>query len=201
MAKKTKREKNKKINNAANINPVTLDDIKNADNLSNNINDSDINGISGVKKNAGVTANPYKIGDIVLALAGRDGDRLFAVVGIVDKDYVLIANGRSRRIDSPKKKKIKHIKLLKESNEAGNSFAEKVEKSKSGRITNANLRSIITDYAVQAQITAENAETQKNQENPESQISQVSQAGQEKQYGETIKDVANNSNKSTELII
>ena len=59
----------------------------------------------------------YKAGDIVLSLAGRDGERLFAVTALdgEDENYVLIADGRLRRADKPKRKKIKHIKLIKES--------------------------------------------------------------------------------------
>ena len=55
-----------------------------------------------------------KAGDIVLALAGRDEGRKFAVVAVADENYVLIADGKSRRADKPKKKKIKHLKLVKE---------------------------------------------------------------------------------------
>jgi len=145
-AKKTKKNKNKKLDNNTNIVPEAGNNVNNTNNSIN----IDINNIV-------IEGNPYKIGDIILALSGRDEDRLFAVVGILDKDYVLIANGRSRRVDSPKKKKIKHIKLLKES---GSNFAEKAEKSKSGRLTNLILRNVINDY-VQRQI----AESQKSQEN------------------------------------
>jgi ribosomal protein L14E/L6E/L27E len=58
----------------------------------------------------------YKVGDIALAIAGRGKGRLFAVIAIEDDDenYVLIADGRSRRADKPKRKKIKHLKLIKE---------------------------------------------------------------------------------------
>jgi len=59
-------------------------------------------------------SDKYKAGDIVLALAGRDEGRIFAVLEILDENYVLIADGRSRRVDKPKRKKIKHLKLIKE---------------------------------------------------------------------------------------
>ena len=57
----------------------------------------------------------YTIGDIVISLAGRDAKKLFAVVGIMDENYVYISDGKSRKIASPKKKKIKHIKPVKKS--------------------------------------------------------------------------------------
>ena len=56
----------------------------------------------------------YKPGDIVLALAGRDKGRLFAVIGVDGDDYVLIADGKSRRADKPKRKKVKHLRLERE---------------------------------------------------------------------------------------
>jgi len=50
-----------------------------------------------------------EIGRVVLAKAGRDKGKLFMIVGKVDDEYVLIANGTNRSIDKPKKKKIKHL--------------------------------------------------------------------------------------------
>jgi large subunit ribosomal protein L14e len=49
------------------------------------------------------------IGQVVLAKAGRDKGKLFVIVGKIDEEYVLIANGTNRSIDKPKKKKIKHL--------------------------------------------------------------------------------------------
>jgi ribosomal protein L14E/L6E/L27E len=59
--------------------------------------------------------NCYTIGDIVLSLAGRDKKRLFAVMGILDENYVYISDGKSRKAASPKKKKMKHVRLIKKS--------------------------------------------------------------------------------------
>ncbi|CCJ33288.1 MULTISPECIES: KOW domain-containing RNA-binding protein [Caloramator] len=49
------------------------------------------------------------LGQIVHSRAGRDKGRYFIVVGIVDENYVLIADGDLRKIERPKKKKIKHL--------------------------------------------------------------------------------------------
>ncbi|NLI60202.1 MAG: RNA-binding protein [Clostridiales bacterium] len=51
------------------------------------------------------------IGRIVLSKAGRDKGDIFIVVGQIDQDYVLIANGANRSVDKPKKKKMKHLEL------------------------------------------------------------------------------------------
>ncbi len=51
------------------------------------------------------------LGRVVLAKAGRDKGKLFVVVGQLDQEYVLIANGTNRSIDKPKKKKLKHVDI------------------------------------------------------------------------------------------
>lgn len=51
------------------------------------------------------------IGTVVLSKSGRDKGRYFIVCSIIDKDFVLIADGALRKLKSPKKKKVKHISL------------------------------------------------------------------------------------------
>ena len=48
--------------------------------------------------------------DVVVSLNGRDEGKRFLVVGIQD-EYSLIADGKGRRIEKPKRKKNKHLKL------------------------------------------------------------------------------------------
>ncbi len=50
-----------------------------------------------------------KIGAIVLSKAGRDKNRAFVITEVLDSEYVMIADGRLRTIDRPKKKKCKHL--------------------------------------------------------------------------------------------
>jgi ribosomal protein L14E/L6E/L27E len=49
------------------------------------------------------------VGQIVKSKAGRDKGRIFIVVGMIDEQYVLLADGDTRRVDKPKKKKVKHL--------------------------------------------------------------------------------------------
>ena len=49
---------------------------------------------------------------LVQVTAGRDKDKYLAVTGVIDKNYVLVCDGRRRRVENPKKKKLKHIKSL-----------------------------------------------------------------------------------------
>ena len=53
---------------------------------------------------------PIEIGSVVISKAGRDQGRRFLVVGIVDDDFVMIANGGLRGMDRQKKKRRKHLK-------------------------------------------------------------------------------------------
>lgn len=48
-------------------------------------------------------------GQVVKSKAGRDRNRVFVILDIVDDSFVLIADGDLRKLDSPKKKKIKHL--------------------------------------------------------------------------------------------
>ena len=53
---------------------------------------------------------PVEIGSIVISKAGRDEGRRFLVVGEVDDDFVMVANGDLRKMDRQKKKRRKHLK-------------------------------------------------------------------------------------------
>ena len=48
-------------------------------------------------------------GHVVKALTGRDNGRWFLVVGEQKGPYLLLADGRTRRMARPKKKNIRHV--------------------------------------------------------------------------------------------
>ena len=52
---------------------------------------------------------PMEVGRVVLSKAGRDKGHYFVVMEILDECHVAIANGCHRKVDNPKKKKIKHL--------------------------------------------------------------------------------------------
>ena len=56
-----------------------------------------------------MTLDALKLGQVVMSTQGRDAGRLFNVVEVVDENYVLICDGALRKIDKPKKKKVKHL--------------------------------------------------------------------------------------------
>ena len=51
------------------------------------------------------------ISDVVQATAGRDLGKLFYIIG-EDGQYLLLANGKDRLLDRPKRKKRKHVQKV-----------------------------------------------------------------------------------------
>ena len=52
---------------------------------------------------------PYEIGRVVQSRQGRDAGRFFVVLEVVDEKYVMMADGLTRKLNHPKKKKILHL--------------------------------------------------------------------------------------------
>ena len=74
------------------------------------------------------------ISDVVVSTAGRDQGKLFYVVG-TDPIYLMLANGKDRTLEKPKRKKRKHTqKVLR-------SETRVAEKLRSGdKVLNSELR-------------------------------------------------------------
>lgn len=54
---------------------------------------------------------PISFGDLVISIAGRDKGERFLVIDVKD-GYANIVNGRTRKVNKPKKKKIKHLEKV-----------------------------------------------------------------------------------------
>ncbi len=54
---------------------------------------------------------PVQVGRIAVSKAGRDTGRVFVIFEVIDTHYVYIVDGDLRKLDRPKKKKLKHLKL------------------------------------------------------------------------------------------
>lgn len=52
-----------------------------------------------------------KVGQIVKSIAGRDVGKIFLVFKVIDKEYLYLVDGSLRKLDNPKKKKIKHLMI------------------------------------------------------------------------------------------
>jgi len=51
----------------------------------------------------------FEVGRVVLSRQGRDEGRCFVILHAVDDQFVMMADGLTRKLDHPKKKKIKHL--------------------------------------------------------------------------------------------
>lgn len=51
-----------------------------------------------------------EVGTLVLSVCGRDNGNIFAVIGTSD-GVVVLADGRKRRLEKPKNKSVKHVKI------------------------------------------------------------------------------------------
>ncbi len=79
-------------------------------------------------------------GDIVYSKAGRDKDKDFIVLEVLDDEYVLIADGDLRKVQKPKKKKIKH---LKKTNIKAELVRRKLAENK--EVTNTDLKRLLAE--------------------------------------------------------
>lgn len=54
-----------------------------------------------------------EIGQFTKSIAGHDKDKLFVIIKI-EAEYVYLVDGKTRTLESPKKKKMKHIQPIHE---------------------------------------------------------------------------------------
>jgi len=87
--------------------------------------------------------------DIVISINGRDAGKRF-IVQSTENGYSQIVNGKNRRIETPKRKKNKHLKF---EDKADGQIAEKL--TEGGKITNNEIRRFLAAYAANTAKTAE----------------------------------------------
>ena len=77
--------------------------------------------------------------NIVRSVAGRDQGKLFIVLA-VEGEYLLLADGKSRKVESPKRKKRRHVLFVADAH----GLSEKIRGE--ARITNSELRKTLAAY-------------------------------------------------------
>ena len=75
----------------------------------------------------------FCVGAVVLAISGREKNQVF-VISKIEDNYAYLINGKTRKIECPKKKNFKHLFLLKQS------IIDVLE------MTNADVIKYIKDY-------------------------------------------------------
>ena len=71
---------------------------------------------------------------LVVSMAGRDRGQLFYVID-ADEQYVYLADGKSRRLEKPKRKKRKHVQQIPRTESR---IAEKIRNGE--KVLNSELR-------------------------------------------------------------
>ncbi len=89
---------------------------------------------------------PAVVGRVCLSKSGRDKDRYFVVTEVIDESYVMIADGVMRKLNKPKRKKIKHLSMK---TVVLDVIAEKLETGK--KVFDAELKSAIINTGLIAQ--------------------------------------------------
>ena len=85
-------------------------------------------------------------GNLVISIAGRDKGRYFLVMKI-DEKYVYLCDGKKRKIDKIKKKKIKHVQ---KTNYFSKELSEKINNNY--EITNKQIRDFIKEIIVSKEV-------------------------------------------------
>ena len=88
----------------------------------------------------------FNISDVVQATAGRDRGKLFYVIAQED-DCLLLANGKDRPLDRPKRKKCKHVQMVLRSETR---VADKLRQG--DKVLNSELRRDLAFLAGQMQV-------------------------------------------------
>jgi len=83
--------------------------------------------------------------NIIRSDAGRDKGKLFVVLA-VEGEYLLLADGKSRKVEAPKRKKRKHV-LFVAADESR--LSEKIKGEE--KITNSELRRTLAAYRTEVQ--------------------------------------------------
>ena len=82
--------------------------------------------------------NKFEVGSIIKATSGRENGEMF-VISQINLNDVLLVNGKTRKLEKPKRKNIKHIYLLLKETELKELF-------ENNAITDAHVITILKKY-------------------------------------------------------
>ncbi|EJP20021.1 hypothetical protein HMPREF1142_0236 [Peptostreptococcaceae bacterium AS15] len=75
-------------------------------------------------------------GQLVRSIAGHDIGEYFLVYQIIDDNFVLIVNGKTRKLEKPKLKKIKHLSKMNKKSDVIDSLDKNDLQSQNKKIRN-----------------------------------------------------------------
>jgi large subunit ribosomal protein L14e len=82
-----------------------------------------------------------KIGQIAKVIRGNEVDTHVVIIEIIDTKFVMIADGKKRKFDNPKKKNILHLQLQ---DSISQEVLESIEQT--GRVTNGKLKFALINF-------------------------------------------------------
>ncbi len=86
------------------------------------------------------------VGQVVFSKSGRDKGRPFIVISI-EEEYAYLADGKLRKVDTPKRKKYKHIQ---KTNDALQWIRKKIIEE--GMTTDVDVRKALDEYVKKTSI-------------------------------------------------
>ena len=75
-------------------------------------------------------------GQLVRSIAGHDKGEYFLLYQIIDDNFVLIVNGKTRKLEKPKLKKIKHLSKMNKKSDVIDSLDKNDLQSQNKKIRN-----------------------------------------------------------------
>jgi len=87
-------------------------------------------------------------GRLALSKAGRDRDRCFIILDVIDEQFVTVVDGRLRKLSRPKKKKLMHLRLKPQI------AAEIRQKRQDGTLLDSDVRRVIDSLSAEKTIPA-----------------------------------------------
>jgi ribosomal protein L14E/L6E/L27E len=87
------------------------------------------------------SSDEIAIGQVVKSRAGRDKGRIFLVLDTIDHEHLLVVDGDLRKLDKPKKKKVKHLIIY---NTVVDGLNYKLENKM--KINNAYIRKLLEPF-------------------------------------------------------
>lgn len=73
---------------------------------------------------------------VVVSLAGHDKGGIFLVTGFSSESYALLSDGKLRKLEKPKKKKFKHLRVI-----------GRIELPEPGEASNRKLRRMLKEFS------------------------------------------------------
>jgi len=80
-----------------------------------------------------------EVGTIVKSCAGRDKNKVYCVYELVDKDFVTLVDGQTRKLENPKRKRTKHLEILNSSD-----LKQKLEQGQ--KIYDSDIKAMLNPY-------------------------------------------------------